>query len=100
VVSDEAKTAWSCPKDGTAMAQMGRGMGAWRCPECRGIFLDVTAMRRGRMERPPMGPSVLKGIFWSVLATMVVRRLLRRRGSGRGRACGQGGACGCGCCTG
>lgn len=66
-------TAWQCPKDGAAMAPMGRRTGAWRCPDCRGIFLDTEAMRLGRAGRPPVWSPVLM----SVLATVVVRRLRR-----------------------
>jgi Transcription factor zinc-finger len=78
-MTDERATTWRCPKDGTAMAPLGRRGrgGAWRCPTCRGIFLDTEAMRRMR-GRPAAGSQVLMGVFWSLLAVAVVRRLRRR----------------------
>jgi len=76
-VTDETPTAWPCPKDGTAMAQMGRRTSAWRCPTCRGIFIDTEAMRRMR-GRPAGGSQVLMAVFWSLLALVVLRRMCRR----------------------
>jgi len=73
----EKPTAWSCPKDGTPMTPMGRRISAWRCPTCRGIFLDTEAMRRGR-GRPAAGSQVLMAVFWSLLAMFVIRRVCRR----------------------
>jgi Transcription factor zinc-finger len=78
-MTDERATTWRCPKDGTAMTPMGRRArgGAWRCPTCRGIFLDTEAMRRMRGERQAWMP-VLMSVLWSLLAVAVVRRLRRR----------------------
>ena len=76
-MTDGTQTAWQCPKDGTAMQPQGRRSRAWRCPTCKGIFMDTEAMRRGR---PP---------WWSPILTSVVRpkacrgRTLRKE---RGRA--------------
>ncbi len=69
------------------MAQMGRRGrgGAWRCPTCGGIFIDVATMRRGRGGRPPAWVPVLSSVAWSLLALAVVRRL-RRRPSPKPRA--------------
>jgi predicted RNA-binding Zn-ribbon protein involved in translation (DUF1610 family) len=80
VVTEETVTAWPCPKDGTAMQPMGRRRrgGAWRCPTCRGVFIDTEAMRRGRGGQPPMWAPFVMSLLMSVLATFVVRRLRRR----------------------
>ena len=80
VVSEETQTAWPCPKDGTAMQPMGRRGrgGAWRCPTCRGVFIDVEAMRRGRGAQPPKWSPAVTSVLMSLLATFVVRRLRRR----------------------
>jgi hypothetical protein len=79
-VTDETKTAWPCPKDGSAMQPMGRRGrgGAWRCPACRGVFIDTEAMRRGRGGQPPMWAPFVMSVLMSLLATFVVRRLRRR----------------------
>ena len=77
-MADESATTWQCPKDGTAM-QKRRGRGPWRCPTCGGIFVDTAAMRRGR-KKPSVVRSMLTSVVWSVLATVVVRKL-RNRGS-------------------
>ncbi len=79
-MTDETEAAWQCPKDGAAMAPMGRRGrgGAWRCPDCGGIFIDVGTMRRGRAGRPPAWVPVLSSVAWSLLALAVVRRLRRR----------------------
>ena len=74
----KTSTAWSCPKDGTAMQPMGRRSGTYRCPECRGIFIDTEAMRRGRGGRPPKWLPVVTSALFSLLVTFVVRRLRRR----------------------
>jgi hypothetical protein len=73
-MTDETQTEWKCLKDGAAMQPMGRRGrgGAWRCPTCRGIFIDSEAMRRGR---PPWWAPVLTSVILSLLATVVVRRL-------------------------
>jgi Transcription factor zinc-finger len=77
VVTDETTTAWQCPKDGAPMQPMGRRGrgGAWRCPTCRGLFIDTEAMRRGR---PPKWSPVVTSVVMSLLARAVVRRMRRR----------------------
>jgi len=67
-MTDETQTAWKCPKDGTVMQPQGRRSRAWRCPTCKGIFMDTEAIRRGR-GRPPK---------WSPVLTSVVRPKARR----------------------
>ena len=78
VVTEETQTAWPCPKDGTAMQPMARGDGVRRCPECRSVFIDPEAMRRGRGGRPPKWSPVVTSVLMSLLATFVVRRVRRR----------------------
>ena len=75
-MADEMASTWRCPKDGTPMESMGRRPGAWRCPECRGLFLDVATWRGGR-GRPPAWAPVLMSVVASVIATVIVRRLRR-----------------------
>ena len=77
-MTEETTTLWQCPKDGTAMQPMGRRSGAWRCPECRGIFIDTEAMRRGRRGQPPMWAPFVMSVLMSLLARFVVRRLRQR----------------------
>jgi tRNA(Ile2) C34 agmatinyltransferase TiaS len=79
-MTDVAVEAWACPKDGTEMASVGRRSGAWRCPACKAVFLDVEAMRRGRRDTPPAWAPVVMSVAMSLLATFLVRRLLRRAG--------------------
>ena len=79
-MADETKAAWQCPKDGTAMQPMGRRAGAWRCPQCRSVFINTEALRGGRGERPPMWAPVLMSVLASLLARFVVRRLVRHPG--------------------
>jgi hypothetical protein len=82
----ESPTKWLCPKDGWAMEPMGRRGrgGAWRCPTCRGVFIDVEAMRRGRGARPlmwapgPVWAPVVVSVAVSVLLTVLVRWLKSR----------------------
>ena len=76
-MSDETGLPWGCPKDGAEMAQKGRRTGAWRCPECGGLFIDTEAMRRGR--RPPTWPRILKNVLIGLLVVNVVRRLRQHR---------------------
>ena len=76
-MADKAQGAWQCPKDGTAMQRKGR-RGPWRCPECGSIFLDTAAMRGGR-KGPSVLMSVFTSVFWSVLATVVVKKLRARK---------------------
>jgi hypothetical protein len=78
VVTEEKQTTWPCPKDGTAMQPMARGDGVRRCPECRSVFIDPEAMRRGRGGQPPKWSPVVTSVLMSLLATFVVRRLRRR----------------------
>ena len=79
-MTEETKTEWPCPKDGTSMQPMGRRGrgGAWRCPACRGVFIDTEAMRRGRGGQPPVWAPFVMSLLMSLLATFVVRRLRRR----------------------
>jgi tRNA(Ile2) C34 agmatinyltransferase TiaS len=73
-MTEETQTAWQCPKDGTAMQPLGRRSGAWRCPTCRGIFMDTEAMRH---RRPPTWSPVLTSVIMSLVARAVARRLRR-----------------------
>jgi hypothetical protein len=75
-MTDETGNVWQCPKDGAVMQGLGRRSGAWRCPTCKGLFMDTEAMRQ---RRPPTWSPVLMSVLMSVLATVVARRL--RRGS-------------------
>jgi hypothetical protein len=79
-MTDETTAAWQCPKDGAVMQPLGRQGrgGAWRCPTCRGVFIDTEAMRRGRAGSPPWWGPVVTSIAMSLLATFVARRLRRR----------------------
>jgi hypothetical protein len=78
----ETATAWACPKDGTTMEPMGRRGpgGARRCPTCRGVFLDVEAMRRARKGQAPTWAPFVMSLAMSIVMTLVVRRL-RHRGA-------------------
>jgi hypothetical protein len=75
-----AVAAMACPKDGTPMAAMGRRArgGAYRCLECKGVFLDIGAMRGARGAQRPWWAPLVTSLFVSVGMTMVVRRLRRR----------------------
>jgi hypothetical protein len=75
MTTDETQAAWQCPKDATAMQPLGRRSGAWRCPQCRAVFLDTEAMRRGRGQRPPRWAPVVTSVVASLVATFIVRRL-------------------------
>ena len=46
------------------LGRRGRG-GAYRSPECKSIFLDVEAMRRGRAGQPPMWAPVVMSVLMS-----------------------------------
>jgi hypothetical protein len=59
------------------MQPMARGDGVRRCPECRAVFIDPEALRRGG-GRPPKWSPVVTSMLMSLLATFVVRRLRRR----------------------
>ena len=74
-MTDGTQAAWQCPRDGTAMTPLGRRSGAWRCPSCRSIFIDMEAMRRGR---PSWWSPILKSVVISLLARAVVRHLRQR----------------------
>jgi Transcription factor zinc-finger len=74
-MTNETGKAWQCPKDGTVMQPLGRRSRAWRCPTCRGMFIDTGATRRGR---PPKWSPILTSILMSLLARAVVRHLRRR----------------------
>ncbi len=78
-MTDETKVVWSCPKDGTEMGPIGRRSGAWRCPVCKGVFIDVETMRRGRGAGPPVAPKVFLNIAIAAVALVIARRLLRHR---------------------
>jgi hypothetical protein len=78
-MAEETRTAWQCPKDGTAMQPLGRRAGAYRCPDCRGVFIDTDAMRRRRGRRAAVMAPIVSSVLMSLLATFVVRRLRRRR---------------------
>ena len=78
-MTDEAQKAWTCPKDGTEMAPMGRRSGAWRCPTCKAVFIDVEAMRRGPMGKQPVWARVVLNVAIAVIVTVVARRFLRRK---------------------
>jgi Transcription factor zinc-finger len=77
-MTDAADKSWVCPKDGIEMTPIGRRSGAWRCPTCKGVFIDVEAMRRGRSESPPVWMPVVASVAMSILATFIARRFLRR----------------------
>ena len=74
-MTDENVTTWKCPKDGTVTQPLGRRSGAWRCPTCRGVFIDTGARPQGR---PQWWAPVLSSIAISLLARFVARRLRRR----------------------
>ena len=78
VVTEQTVATWPCPKDGTAMQPMARGDGVRRCPECRSVFIDPEALRRGRGGRPAKWSPVVTSVLMSLLVTFVVRRLRRR----------------------
>jgi hypothetical protein len=82
MVMTETTSAWVCPKDATAMEPMGRRGrgGAWRCPTCRGVFLDVEAMRGRRQGRPPTWAPFVMSLLMSIVMTLLIRRL-RHRGA-------------------
>jgi hypothetical protein len=71
-------TVMACPRDGTAMTPVGRRGGAYRCPTCRSMFLDVQRMRRGAAGRPPMWSPIVSSIVMSVVMTMLARAIARR----------------------
>ena len=76
----ESESAMACPKDGTSMEPLSRRRrgAAYRCPECRGMFLDVEAVRRGRVAQPPMWAPFVMSVLMSVGMTLLVRRLRHR----------------------
>jgi len=76
----EPETAMACPKDGTSMEALSRRRrgAAHRCPECRGVFLDVEAVRQGRAGQPPVWALFVMSVLMSVGMTLLVRRLRHR----------------------
>ncbi|MFI5262047.1 MAG: zf-TFIIB domain-containing protein [Candidatus Limnocylindrales bacterium] len=70
----------ACPKDGTSMAPVGRRGrgGAYRCPTCTGVFLDVAAMRLGRARQPMMLAPFVMSVLMSLGMTLLVRRRRHR----------------------
>lgn len=76
----ETPTEMVCPRDGTAMAPMGRRErgGAYRCPECKSIFIDAAAMRSARAAQPPMWAPFVVSLLLSLGMTLLVRRLRHR----------------------
>lgn len=76
----ESPSAMTCPKDGTAMAAMGRGGrgGAFRCPVCKSVFLDVEAMRHGRSRQQMTMAPLVMSIALSLVVTALVRRFRHR----------------------
>lgn len=77
----ESPSAMVCPKDGTAMAAMGRSGrgGAYRCPVCKSVFLDVEAMRHGRSRQQMTMAPLVMSIAMSLVVTALVRRLRHRQ---------------------
>jgi hypothetical protein len=75
----EVPTELTCPKDGSVMASMGRRGrgGAYRCPECKGVFLDIGAMRAARGAQPPWWAPVVSSLLVSIAMAMLVRRVRR-----------------------
>jgi Transcription factor zinc-finger len=76
----EPESAMACPKDGTSMEPLSRRRrgAAYRCPECKGVFLDLEAVRRGRSGQPPMWAPFVMSVLMSVGMTLLVRRLRHR----------------------
>ncbi|HXR27525.1 MAG TPA: zf-TFIIB domain-containing protein [Candidatus Baltobacteraceae bacterium] len=76
----ESQTAMVCPKDGTAMAPLGRRGrgGAYRCPTCKSVFLDVEAMRHGRSRQQMTWAPLVMSVAMSLVMTALVRRLRHR----------------------
>jgi len=76
----ESPSAMTFPKDGTAMAPLGRRGrgGAYRCPDCKSVFLDVEAMRHGRSRQQMTWAPLVMSIAMSLFMTALVRRLRHR----------------------
>lgn len=76
----ESPSAMNCPKDGTAMAPLGRRSrgGAYRCAACKSVFLDVEAMRHGRSRQQMTWAPLVMSIALSLVVTALVRRLRHR----------------------
>lgn len=76
----DSPAAMTCPKDGTAMAPMGRSGrgGAYRCPACKSVFLDLEAMRHGRSRQQMRVAPLVMSIAMSLVMTALVRRLRHR----------------------
>ena len=77
-MTEKAGTGMPCPKDASAMKPMGRRASAWRCPTCQGVFIDTTAMRRGRSGRRPRFGQIVMNVLVIVAVTRLVRRLRAR----------------------
>jgi len=79
-MTEETSVGLLCPKDGTEMAPMGRRKrgGVYRCPTCRGVFLDVGMMRQGKAGQPPVWAPFVVSVLMSVGMTLLVRRLRHR----------------------
>ena len=77
----QGQSTMSCPKDGAAMRQMGRRGGAWRCPDCRSIFIDTEAMRRTRGGQPPAWLRIPVMVLTIVFVSRLARRCRRRASS-------------------
>ena len=70
------------------MERLGRGRGyAYRCPTCRGVFLDIEGVRARRAGGPPVAPRALTNVVASVMALLVIRRLVGRGKSTAQRGC-------------
>ena len=76
----DSPSAMTCPRDGTAMAPLGRRGrgGAYRCPVCKSVFLDVEAMRHGRSRQQMTWAPLVMSIAMSLVMTALVRRLRHR----------------------
>ena len=76
----ESPSPMTCPKDGTVMAAMGRSGrgGAYRCPVCKSVFLDIEAMRHGRSRQQMRVAPLVMSIAMSLVMTALVRRLRHR----------------------
>lgn len=72
---DAVQSDLRCPKCGAAMKATSRKGPLSTCPECRGVFIDRAAMKRGGN---PLR-QVVMSIAMSVIASVVVSRLMRRR---------------------
>lgn len=72
---DPVQSELRCPKCGAAMKATSRKGPFSTCPECRGVFIDRAAMKRGGN---PLR-QVVMSVVLSVVASVVVSRVMRRR---------------------